>query len=198
MSFIHVLVKNRRLQFLVSWKKKKIYNAFGQRALSLWSYSRYKEDGEVRTMMFRLFSQVYSAKKTSNLKNFFFCITCYGYPRPWSNAEQDCNKTEMTYIKGILGRRKRSFCFPTYAAPPRLSVCLFIKRALSNDDDNDDDDCQKIYFDLNNLISVRSQDLFRRHQSEQRLKFLGLKKLRSSCFDFFNFNVSSSLLAWSG
>ena len=138
-------------------------------------------------------------KKTSNLQNFFFCITCYGYPRPWSNAEQDCNKTEMTYIKDILGRRKRSFCFPTYAAPPRLSVCLFIKPDLSNDDDHDDDnDCQKIYFDPNNLISVRSQDLFRRHQSEQRLKFLGQKKLRSSCFDFFNFNVSSSLLAWSG
>ena len=93
-------------------------------------------------------------KKTSNLQNFFFCITCYGYPRPWSNAEQDCNKTEMTYIKGILGRRKRSFCFPTYAAPTRLSVCLFIKPDLSNDDDHDDDnDCQKINFDPNNLIS---------------------------------------------
>ena len=100
----------------------------------------------------------------------------------------------LTYIYWVDG--KDPFVSQRTPHHPRLSVCLFIKPDLSNDDDHDDDnDCHKIYFDPNNLISVRSQDLFPRHQSEQRLKFLGQKKLRSSCFDFFNFNVSSSLLA---
>ena len=115
------------------------------------------------------------------------------------DSDGDDNDTDIH--KGYWVDGKDPFVSPTYAAPPRLSVCLFIKPDLSNDDDdggdddNDDGDCRRIYFDPNHLISVRSQDLFRRHQSDQRLKFLGQKKLRSSCFDFFNFNVSSSLLA---
>ena len=103
-----------------------------------------------------IFSGLLGKTKLSNLKRFFFCITYYGYPaliKCWKRLQEDEDDEEenndgaeddselammmittLAYIKDI-GSTEKILLFPERTnAPTRLSVCLFIKPDLSNND----------------------------------------------------------------